>query len=107
MQFFLACLQVKTLLRPEKKRLLQNLLPVPYSKKDIFLYIDRACPTPDKIVVRSSHDLSLFVMHLHYSSSIHAFITAATYGASMRSGEVQGRGSSGTFLEHRTIIKAA
>ena len=29
----------------------------------MFSYIiDRACPTPDKIVVRSSHDLSLFVL---------------------------------------------
>jgi len=38
MQFFLAGLQVKALLRPEKNTLLQKLLSALYSKKDIFLY---------------------------------------------------------------------
>ena len=49
---------------PEKITLLETALHPPCTKKDIFLY--RVTKTglvqqPDKIVVRSSHDLSLFV----------------------------------------------
>jgi hypothetical protein len=53
-------------IRLEKSALLEDALPTPCSKKDISLYTEYAdtpglSNQPDKIVVRSSHNLSLFV----------------------------------------------
>ena len=48
--------------RLEKSTLLEESLPIPYSKKDIFLYTDTTGDTglvqqPDKIVVRFTHTI--------------------------------------------------
>ena len=64
--FFGACLQVNGFVRPEKSTLLQTPHPFPCSKKDISLYKDNTglVQQPDKIVARSSHNLTCYAKNL-------------------------------------------